>query len=114
MPEAALGAHILALFNADREDFAGAADRTLESAELIRDADPSTAAGVIANTGRCLLFLQRDVPRARLLLEEAEKLAAHFGTEYVEIPLGLGFYYAHVGDDLRAIPQLERAQALAT
>ncbi len=114
MREAALGAHILALFNADREDFAGAADRTLESAELIRDADPSTAAGVIANTGRCLLFLQRDVPRARLLLEEAEKLAAHFGTEYVEIPLGLGFYYAHVGDDLRAIPQLERAQALAT
>jgi len=114
MREAALGAHILALFNADREDFAGAADRTIESSELIRDADPSTAAGVIANTGRCLLFLQRDVPRARLLLEEAEKLAANSSTEYVEIPLGLGFYYAHVGDDVRAIAQLERAQALAT
>jgi len=118
MREAALGAHILALFNADREDFAGAADRTIESAELIRDADPSAdpsaAGGVIANTGRCLLFLQREVPRARLLLEEAEKLAAHSATEYVEIPLGLGFYYAHVGDDVRAIPQLERAQALAT
>jgi DNA-binding SARP family transcriptional activator len=111
--EASLAAHLLALLHAEREDFRGAANRTLESAEIIREADPATAAARIANTGRCLVFIQRDVQRGRLLLTEAETLAAQSGVEHVEIPLGLGYYFAHVGEESRAIPELERAYSIA-
>lgn len=111
--EASLAAQTLAVLLADREDFAGAARLTVASADMIRSADSATAAAQIANTGRCLMFIQRDVERGRLLLDEARALAAETGLEYVEIPLGLGYYYAHVGDDARARTELERAHALA-
>jgi DNA-binding SARP family transcriptional activator len=111
--EASLGAHLLALLHAEQEDFRGAANMTIESAEIIREADPATAAERIANTGRCLIFIQRDVQRGRLLLTEAEALAAQSGVEHAEIPLGLGYYFAHVGEEARAIPELERAYTIA-
>jgi len=111
--EASLAAHLLALLHAEREDFRGAANRTIESAEIIREADPATAAARIANTGRCLVFIQRDVQRGLLLLTEAETLAAQSGVEHAEIPLGLGYYFAHVGEEARAIPELERAYTIA-
>jgi DNA-binding SARP family transcriptional activator len=111
--ESFLGSHLLALLYAESEDFNSAAERILQSAEEIREIDPATAVGHIANTGRCLIFIQRDVPRGRLLLEEAETLAARSGVDHSELPLGLGYFYAHVGDDARAIPLLERAYAMA-
>ncbi len=111
--ESSQGAYLLASLDAEAEDFNSAADRVLQSAELIRQRDPVTAIAQIANTGRCLVFIQRDVPRGRLLLEEAESLAAQSGVEHFEIPLGLGYFYAHIGDHARAIPQLERAYAMA-
>jgi DNA-binding SARP family transcriptional activator len=111
--ESSLGAHLLALLYAEAEDFDSAADSVLQSAELIRHSDPAVAVGQIANTGRCLIFIQRDVPRGRQLLEEAATLAADSGVEHFEIPLGLGYFFAHVGDDARAIPQLEQAYAMA-
>lgn len=113
MRESSLGAHLLATLYAESEDFDSAADRALQSAELSRQSDPAASVGSIANTGRCLIFIQRDVPRGRRLLEEAETLAAHSGLEHLEIPLGLGYFYAHIGDDARAVPQLEQAYAMA-
>jgi DNA-binding SARP family transcriptional activator len=113
MQESSLGAHLLAMLYAEAEDFNSAADRTLQSTELIRQSDPAAAVGSIANTGRCLVFIQRDVPRGRRLLEEAEALAAHSGVEHFEIPLGLGYFYAHIGDNARAVPQLELAYTMA-
>ncbi|HEY8181933.1 MAG TPA: AAA family ATPase [Thermoanaerobaculia bacterium] len=113
MHESSQGAYLLASLDAEAENFNSAADRVLQSAELIPKRDPVMAIGQIANTGRCLVFIQRDVPRGRLLLEEAEALAAKSGVEHFEIPLGLGYFYAHIGDDAHAIPRLEQAYAMA-
>ncbi len=49
-------------------DFALAHEATLRAAEAGRAADPATAARALANTGRCLILLQRDLPRAEALL----------------------------------------------
>jgi DNA-binding SARP family transcriptional activator/DNA-binding XRE family transcriptional regulator len=113
MDESSQGAYLLASLDAEAEDFNSAANRVLQSAELIRQRDPVMAIGQIANTGRCLVFIQRDVPRGRLLLEEAQELATKAGVEHFEIPLGLGYFYAHIGDDAHAIPRLEEAYAMA-
>ena len=111
--ESSLGAYLLGTLDAEAEDFNSAASRVLQSAELIRERDPVRAIGQIANTGRCLVFIQRDVPRGRRLLEEAEGLATKAGIEHFEIPLGFGYFYAHVGDAANAIPRLEEAYAMA-
>lgn len=111
--ESSLGSHLLALLYAESGDFNSAADRILQSAEGIREIDPAMAVGHIAHTGRCLIVIQRDVPRGRRLLEEAEALAARSGVDHCELSLGLGTFYAHAGDDARAIPLLERAYAMA-
>lgn len=107
---ASLGAHALAIVSEELNDYSRAADATRESAELSRSTDPATAALSIANSARCLLFLQRDIGRAESLLREAEAL----GIESTELALGFGFLHAHRGEASAAALFLERAFELAT
>ncbi len=109
MKTAALGALLLSILNEEQSDYARAADASLRSAEMARGADPVTTASTIANTARCLLFLQRDVERAAALLAEAQAL----GIENTELALGWGYLHAHYGRLAEATPHLERALVLA-
>ncbi len=110
---AAIGAHLLSCLYADSDNLAGAAQQSIRSSELMRSADPRTAAFKMANTARCLVFIERDIPRAQSLLGEVERIIGPTGSDYVEIPLGLGYLYAHRGENDRAIAELQRALDIA-
>jgi tetratricopeptide (TPR) repeat protein len=106
---AALGTHLLAILAEETSQYGQAAKATIRSAEFARSMDKAAAAGSIAFAARCLLFLQRDVPRAHLLLAEAQGM----GVESTELALGWGYLHAHEGRTEEATPWLERAFALA-
>jgi DNA-binding SARP family transcriptional activator len=110
---ASLGAHLLACLHSESNDLARAADATIASAEISRATDPRSAAYMMANTARCLLFIERDIPRAQSLLGEVETIIKTVGGDHIEIPLGLGYLYAHRGEKELATVQLERAMAMA-
>jgi tetratricopeptide (TPR) repeat protein len=101
------------MLHAESDDFGGAAAHSVRSAEISRTADPRVTAYAMANTARCLLFIERDIPRAQSLLNEVEAIVGKVGGDHIEIPLGLGFLYAHRGENQRAIAELERAWQMA-
>ncbi|HEY3054693.1 MAG TPA: BTAD domain-containing putative transcriptional regulator [Thermoanaerobaculia bacterium] len=110
---ASMGANLLACLHSESDDLARAADATIASAEISRAGDPRIAAYMMANAARCLLFIERDIPRAQSLLGEVETIIKAVGGEHIEIPLGLGYLYAHRGEKELATVQLERAMAMA-
>jgi DNA-binding SARP family transcriptional activator len=69
--EAATGYHLLSILHQDEGDDALAQASTLRAAEVGRHADMATAAGQLANTARCLIELELDIGRSRLLVAEA-------------------------------------------
>ncbi len=62
---AAVGAHLLATLHAESDDLGGAAAQTVRSAEISRGGDPRMTAYTMAGTARCLVLIERDIPRAQ-------------------------------------------------
>ena len=110
---AALGAHLLASLHADADDLVGAEQQTIRSSEIARSADPREAAYAMANTARCLLFIERDIPRAQSLLAEVAAIVGAVGGDHIEIALGLGYLHAHRGEYDSAVAHLGRALEMA-
>ena len=106
---AGLGAHLLACLYEETNNYGGAADATIQSAEMSRAADPTTAALSMATSARCLLVLQRDIDRAEELLAQAKAI----GVPSHELSLGLGYLLAHQGKASEAAPHLEHALEIA-
>lgn len=102
---AALGPHLLASLYRDADRLIDAAGATIESAELGRAADPTTAAAAMATSAQCLLFIERDIDRAASLLTQAEAISG----DTHELALGFGFLYAHQGRSAEAVLRLEQA-----
>jgi hypothetical protein len=61
---------------------------TIRAETAARKADAITRCKQIANTGRCLLELERDLPRARKVIHEASALAEHLDLRVVELMWG--------------------------
>lgn len=75
------------------------AQRTVVLAEQAsRDADPETKARAIARAGRCLAQLEKDMPHAKALLEEAVVLSAPLRLDLPDISLGLGLIRYQEGE----------------
>jgi DNA-binding SARP family transcriptional activator len=106
---AALGAHLLAILYEESNDYGGAATSTVASADASRVADPVTAALAIAGSARCLLYLQREIPRAEMLIAQAQAL----GIPNLELSLAIGYLHAHRGRAEEAIPHLEESLRMA-
>jgi tetratricopeptide (TPR) repeat protein len=94
----------------------GAFDRaqasTLQALEAGRSHD-TTELRALANTGRCLSMLGRDMDRARALLEEAAGRLVPGSPEGIDVHWGLGIVHHHGGDHGRARAELESALALS-
>jgi DNA-binding SARP family transcriptional activator/tetratricopeptide (TPR) repeat protein len=103
----------LGFFRHARGDLEGAHRVMLGSAEASRASSPAESVPVIANTAFCLAIIERELPKARALLDEAAEGARIHHLSVIDIDLGEG-YLAHMeGDVVRAKGALERGLALA-
>jgi DNA-binding SARP family transcriptional activator len=111
--EAARCFYLASFLHHQSGDFAKARVVSLEAAEAGRSADVSTRQHQLANTGRCLVLIERDVDRAHDFLREAQALGPGFGRTRLELVMGEGLLRAFEGLDAEAIPLLEQAVELA-
>jgi len=112
--EAARAYYLMSFVHHERGDLPRARDRSLEAERVSRAADAETRQLQLANSGRCLVLIERDIPRARELLREAESLGSQVGGRAgLELVLGKGHLCAFEGADDEALPLLERGAELA-
>jgi DNA-binding SARP family transcriptional activator len=113
--EASRAYYLISFVHSERGDFAAAGARTLQAVALAGQAsDLDTRQHQLANTGRCLVLIERHIARAEAFLLEAEHLCATpAGPTRMEIAFGRGLLSAFVGKDDEAVALLERAAELA-
>lgn len=109
---AATGHYLLSVLHQESGDIARARDSTLRAAR-IGHADQSTRARQLANTARCLIELETEIPRARTLLGEAEVLLGAAGQTVCELQWGHGLLQRWYGHQDKAVVLIERALAIA-
>ncbi len=110
---AAQALYALSFFRNARGDFEGTHEVTLGAAEAARAASPAESVPMIANTAFCLAIIERELPKARALLDEAAESARVHRLSIVDIDLGDG-YLAHMEGDVGGAKHgLERGLGLA-
>ena len=111
--EAASGLHILSWLRQQSNDTESTRAATLQAERSSRQADAATRCQQLANTGRCLLEVEAEMPRARILIAEAEALASSLDLKVVELLWGHGLIARADGDIEAARAWVARAVALA-
>ncbi len=82
------GLHSLSWITQQANDIERTRQVTIRAESAARKADATTRCKQLANTGRCLLELERDLPRARSVLHEAGAMAERRGLRVVELMWG--------------------------
>jgi DNA-binding SARP family transcriptional activator len=100
---------VLSLLTSSRADFDRAEKTTLRQAAAARGADPAASVPAIANTAFCLAFIEREMPKARALLDEAADLAATHRLSVIDLDLAGGMLAHFEGDLSGARPLLRRS-----
>jgi DNA-binding SARP family transcriptional activator len=88
--EVAHGFELLSELHEEIGNTSSALRTVVLSEQASRDADPETKVRTIARAGRCLAQLEKDLPRAKDLLDEALQLALPLELDLPDISLGLG------------------------
>jgi len=96
--EVARGWELLSEVHEEQGDLQNAKKSLELSERAARDADPATRARAIARAGRCLAQLEREIPRAEALLQEATHLSSSIKMELPDIPTGRGLVEYQRGD----------------
>jgi predicted ATPase len=96
--EVTAGWELLSELHEEIGDTASAQQSMALSEQACRDADPETKARAIARAGRCLAQLEKDMPHAKALLEEAVVLSAPLKLDLPDISLGLGLIRYQEGE----------------
>jgi hypothetical protein len=112
--EAARSYFLMSFVHNERGDFVSAGTRTLQAAQAGRSAGNDARQHHLANTGRCLAQIERDIAGAKRFLHEAQSLGeCSSGSLPFEMAFGMGLVRAFEGQDDEAMPLLERAAELA-
>ncbi len=111
--QAQIGFYLISYVHYHGEDWDEAREDTLRAVEAGQAGDTETATRAMANSGRCLASIDREIPRARELLTSARERALRLGIELTDIPWGLGIIGQYEGDLDTAVKELTRAVALA-
>jgi predicted ATPase/DNA-binding SARP family transcriptional activator len=107
------GHYLLSIVHQEAGQNELARQSTLSAMRAGRAADDTTYIHQLANTARCLLELETEIPRARALLHEAEILAQPLGREYCEIAWGRGLMQRWDGEAELAALSIGHALDLA-
>lgn len=110
---AATGHYILSVVHQEMGATTQARQSTLRAAEVGRGADRQTFAQQLANTARCLIELEVEIPRARSVLAEAKTLLGPKGQLVCELQWGLGLLERWAGNICEATTRVECALSLA-
>jgi DNA-binding SARP family transcriptional activator len=111
--DAASGLHMLSWLTQNANDTESTMAATLHAEQMSRSADPAVRCQQLANTGRCLLEVEGDVPWARQLVAAAAVQAGALGLHVVELEWARGLLARWDGDLEAAEAGLRRAVELA-
>ena len=101
------------IWDYDRQLVESVQVRSAEAVELARLTKPRQAAHVLAHSASCFLAIRRDIPKARLLIEEAGQLARQAGLQVLELYLAQGLLDRFEGRDGEAERKFNETVALA-
>jgi DNA-binding SARP family transcriptional activator len=110
--DAARGFFDMSLIHFAGEDTERAHSTTLLAIDAVRGADPLTEARQLADSARCLLMLERDVPQAQAMIGEARATLGPAGDRlaYVAWARGLlGRYCGEIGPATAALAEAAQA-----
>ena len=96
--EVAAGWELLSELQEEVGNSAGAEQSIVLAEQASRGADDETKARAIARAGRCLAQIEKDMPRAKALLEEAVDLSSPLKLDLPDISLGLGLIRYQEGE----------------
>jgi len=96
--DVAAGWELLSELHEEVGNTASAQQSLALSEQASRDADPETKVRAIARVGRCLAQLEKDMPHAKALLEEAVVLCTPLRLDLPDISLGLGLVRYQEGE----------------
>lgn len=111
--EVAAGYGILSHAHFANRDLVNTAAATDGGIAALREVSPAEAAVAMAETGGCLAILERDIPRARMLLAEARRCHDLSGRAAVYLETGTGIIQHLEGAEDEAVVSLERALRIA-
>lgn len=92
---ARLGYYLASLVRWQHGQWAGAREETLQAERVTRTADDGEQIAGMAEAARCLAMLERDLPRAQSLAEQARVLAARRGVRHPALAAALGLLCYH-------------------
>ncbi len=110
---AATGYYLSSVLHQQTGDLGRAQESTVRAAEAGRGAGRQAYARQLANTARCLIELETEIPRARALLDEAETLLGPLGQTDCELQWGRGLIERWAGDADQSRTLVEGALNLA-
>jgi DNA-binding SARP family transcriptional activator len=108
--DAARGYYLRSVMQFRDGDPVGAAETSWRGVAAGGAADPLTSARSKAETGRCLMMLEREMDRAKVLLDEASQVLSEH-QDLLPLDWGLGLFDRFVGDTNSARDRLDRAAA---
>ena len=111
--QAATGLHMLSWLHQQGNDTEAARRAILEAERMTRKADATTRCQQLANTARCLLEVEADLPRARSMIAEADTLAESLDLKVIELKWGHGLLARVDGDLAAGHGHVARAVAVA-
>jgi DNA-binding SARP family transcriptional activator len=88
--DAANGFHTISVLQHDGGDLHGAHESTLRAADAGRAADPLTNARQLSTSARCLAMIEREMDRARAMLDEAAAILGPSGAGAADLSFAWG------------------------
>jgi DNA-binding SARP family transcriptional activator len=109
----AAGFQTLSLVQYETGKLDSAMTSSLRSLKGADGAGSQTRAERLASVARCLTLVERDMPRAEQLLQEAAEASGPDGGHLLELQWASGMFQRFVGQDRLAVAFMERALQLA-
>ena len=95
LAHARLGYHMAAYVRWEHGQWADAREESLQSERVVRSGSDEDQIVGMAETAKCLVMIERDLPKADAMLMEAEALSARKGFRHFAVPAGLGMLRFH-------------------